>query len=91
MIFCNWYSWHIAVGNVGGNIIKRVDKMAVKLSIICIDDKGFYTVKLQAFRPPPLKSVCQAYPTMMKLCIVIPYLKKIQKIYEAHATPLEFC
>ena len=91
MISCNWYSWHIAVGNVGGNIIKRVDKMAVKLSIICIDDKGFYTVKLQASRPPPLKSVCQAYPTMMKLCIVIPYLKKIQNLYESRGKAFAFC
>ena len=28
---------------------------------------------------------------MMKLSTVISYLKKIQKIYESHDTPLEFC
>ena len=28
------------------------------------------------------------YPTMMKLGTVIPYLKKIQKIYESRDTPL---
>ena len=50
MISCNWYSWHIVVGNVGGNIIKREDKIAIKLSIKCIDDKSFYTVKLQVSR-----------------------------------------
>ena len=39
-------------------------------------------------RPPPfLKYV--TYPTMMKLGTVIPYLKKIQKIYESHDTPPE--
>ena len=31
------------------------------------------------------------YPTMMILGTVIPYLKKIQKIYESHDTPPEFC
>ena len=38
---------------------------------------------------PLLKSV--TYPTMMKLGTVIPYPKKIQKIYESRDTPLEFC
>ena len=45
--------------------------------------------------PPPLPSpslpkICQTYPTMMKLGTVIPYLKKIRKIYESRDTPLEF-
>ena len=38
---------------------------------------------------PTLKSV--THPTMMKLGTIIPYLKKIQNIYESHDTPLEFC
>ena len=29
--------------------------------------------------------------TMMKLGTVIPYPKKIEKIYESRDTPLEFC
>ena len=29
---------------------------------------------------PPLPKICHAYPTMVKLGTVIPYLKKIQKI-----------
>ena len=40
-------------------------------------------------KPPSLKSV--THPTMIKLDIVIPCLKKIQKLYESHNTPLEFC
>ena len=40
---------------------------------------------------PPLPKICHTYPTMMKLDTVIPYLKKIQKIYESRDTPLEFC
>ena len=39
--------------------------------------------------PPCLKSV--TYPTIMKLRTVIPYLKKIQKLYESHDTLLKFC
>ena len=33
----------------------------------------------------------KTYPTMMELGTVIPYLKKIQKIYESRDTPPEFC
>ena len=39
----------------------------------------------------PLPKTCHTYPTMMKLGTVIPYLKKIQKIYESCDTPLGFC
>ena len=38
----------------------------------------------------PLPKICPTYPTMMKLGTVIPYLKKIQKIYESRDTPSEF-
>ena len=36
----------------------------------------------------PLTKICQLYPTVMKLGTVIPYLKKIQKIYQSRCTPL---
>ena len=39
----------------------------------------------------PLPRISHTYPTMMKLGTVIPFLKKIQKIYESPDTPLEFC
>ena len=42
-----------------------------------------------AKRAPSLKSV--TLPAVMKLGTVIPYPKKIQKIYESRDTPLEFC
>ena len=29
----------------------------------------------------PLPTICRTYPTVMKLCIVIPYLKKIKTGY----------
>ena len=38
-----------------------------------------------------LPKIYHTYPTMMKLGTVIPYLKKIQKLYESRDTPLEFC
>ena len=39
----------------------------------------------------PFPKICRTYPTMMKLGTVIPYPKKIRKIYESRDTPLEFC
>ena len=42
-------------------------------------------------KKPLLPNICHTYPTMMKLGTVVPYLKKIQKIYESHNTLLEFC
>ena len=41
--------------------------------------------------PAPLPKICHTYPKMMKLGTVIPYLKRIQKIYELHDTFPEFC
>ena len=35
--------------------------------------------------------ICKTYPTMIKLGIVIPYLKKFQKLFELGDTSLEFC
>ena len=39
----------------------------------------------------PLPKIYHIYPTMMKLGTVIPYLKKIGKIYESRDTSPEFC
>ena len=38
----------------------------------------------------PLFKICHSYPTMMKRDTVIPYLKKIQEIYESRDIPLDF-
>ena len=40
---------------------------------------------------PPLPKICHTYSTMMKLGTVIPYLKKIKKVYESRYTPPDFC
>ena len=39
----------------------------------------------------PLPEICDTYPTVMKPRTVIPYLQKIQKIYESRDTPSQFC
>ena len=39
----------------------------------------------------PLPKICHTYSTMIKLGTAIPYLKKIQKIYESRDKPPEFC
>ena len=40
---------------------------------------------------PPFPKICHTYPTMMKRGTVIPYLKKIQRIYDSRYTPPDFC
>ena len=40
---------------------------------------------------PPLPKICHTYPTIMKLGTVIPYLKKIQKMYVSRDTLSDFC
>ena len=42
-------------------------------------------------RGAKMAKICLTYPAMMKLGTVIPYPKKIQKIYESRDTLLEFC
>ena len=41
--------------------------------------------------PPPFLKIRHTYPTVMKLGTVIPYLRKIQKMYKSCDTPLGFC
>ena len=44
-----------------------------------------------AGKKAPLPKICHTYPAMMKLGTVIPYLRKIQKMYKSRDTFLEFC
>ena len=39
---------------------------------------------------PPVRKICNTYPTMMKLDTVITYLKKTQKVYESCDTALSY-
>ena len=40
---------------------------------------------------PPLSKIRHTYPTMMKLGTVIPYLRKIQKMYKSRDTYFDSC
>ena len=40
---------------------------------------------------PPFPKIRHTYPTIMKLGIVIPYVRKIQKIFKSRDTCLDFC
>ena len=42
-------------------------------------------------KAPSLPKIGHTYPTMMKIGLIIPYLKKIQQTYETRDTLLEFC
>ena len=45
-----------------------------------------------ADKKAPLTEICHTYPTTtMKLGRVVPYPRKIKKIYKSRDTPLEFC
>ena len=43
--------------------------------------------RIEGSKKASIPKICHRYPTMMKLGIVKPYLKKIQKIYESRYTP----
>ena len=51
---------------------------------------GFYGGAQGWGKSPPLHKICHTYPTMVKLRTVIPYLRKIENIYESRKTLLEF-
>ena len=49
---------------------------------------GWGVIKMPS---PHLPKICHTYPTMIKLGIVITYLRKTPKIYESRDTPFQFC
>ena len=56
-----------------------------------LQDGPFRAAHERGAKKVPLPKICHIYPTMMKLDTVIPYLKKIQKVYRSRDIPLEFC
>ena len=44
-------------------------------------------VGVRGAKRPRFPKICHTYPTIMKLCTVIPYLKKIQKFMNTSQTP----
>ena len=62
-------------------------------SVNPIQDESFRGCSLmgRAAKKTPIPKFRHPYSTKMKLGSFIPYLKKIQKIYESFDTPIDFC
>ena len=52
---------------------------------------GLFTDEGWGSKRTSLPKLCHTYTAMMKIGTVIPYLKRIQKMYESRDTSLEFC
>ena len=59
------------------------------ISALTVSQMGLFGAAPE--RPASFYKIRHVYPTMMKLSTVMPYLKKIQKIYESRDSLLEFC
>ena len=59
-----------------------------ELNLFRMDFSGLLTDRVRGGQKDPLSKICHTYPAMIKLDMVIPYLKKIQNIYESRDTPL---
>ena len=62
------------------------------LNLNPIQECGILTLFRAAYgwgQKEPLPKICRKYPTMIKLGIIIPYLKKFQKIYKLRVIPVE--
>ena len=56
-----------------------------------IQDGHFWGCSRMGIQKCPLPKIYHTYPTIMKLYTVLPYLKKIQKLYKLLITTLDFC
>ena len=70
-------------------LFRLLSKKAAVLTLFRM--ASFGAVHVSGGKRPSTYKICQTYTTIMKLGIVIPYLKKIQKMYKLHDTSLEFC
>ena len=66
------------------HFFQKIHKYGPKIQTWC---EAFQYTEKRPFLP----KISHTYCRMMKLGIVIPYLKKIQKLYESQDTPSEFC
>ena len=62
-----------------------IQKQLLKLFKL-IQDGPFKGYSRRRGKKVPLPKICHTYPLMIKLGISIPYLKKIQKMYESRDT-----
>ena len=89
LVFEGYWPWIVAIAKTFSLVLP----LLLSLTLFRIDffgaahgwgggERGFLA---------PLSKICQSYPTMMKFGTVIPYLRKIRKIYNSRYTSLEFC
>ena len=81
--------------------MKIIEKTLAKITIVKLNlEQNINPIQDGLFRGcsrmggpfwAPLFKICHTYPAMMKLGTVKPYLKKFQKLYESHDTPIGFC
>ena len=70
-------------------ILRSIITFKIKIIIFCrYTIKFLFNFKIFCFIWSKIR---HTYPTMMKLGTVVPYLRKIQKMYKSRDTFLEFC
>ena len=77
-------------------ITSKWDKMLfqIRAVILTLFRMGFFGAAHGwegGFFGPPFPKIRFTYPTVMKLGTVIPYLRKIQKMYKSRDKSLKFC
>ena len=80
LILLDLYSFIVELPHTGKKIILTLLRMGLFGAANGWEDKK-----------APIPKICHTYPAVIKLGTVIPYLKKIRKIYESRDTLLEFC
>ena len=86
-VFWSWGFWLICKNRSDKSI-----QWILIIRILGIFRMGlFWAAHRWGWQKAPFPKICHTYPTIMKLGTVIPYLKKIHKMYESSDAPLEFC
>ena len=81
----------IIIGFIKGYIVVK-NNFSADVTFNPIQDEHFRGCSwTRGGEKTPILKICQTYPIIMKLGTVIPYLEKIQKLYESRVTSLEFC
>ena len=72
------------------NSLKFLTNVNVNLNPVQDGNSGVGVGWVGVMKPPPnpLPKICHTYSTMMKLGIVVPYLKKNKKMYKSRDRPL---
>ena len=86
---CNFWTHLVKIVDLFLLVKKSRYEVQEVLILFWMDFSGLLTDKRRGEKIS-LPKICYIYFTMIKLGTVIPYLKKIQKVYESYETLLEF-